>query len=196
MSLLSKFSKVEKNFLGQCNCLTWNQFLSLQNPALFRILAFSRIYEVPTVVIGIPLTTITSWTRWKKMAASVKPKQKHDGGLKEHFCVGILLVFLENTCFHIEKAPRKTTALWSFGYADGEANRCNRFVLAEVRNHEGKPYFRDIEKKVWLFYEVNCHRKAKTGFSPHCFRLKYGSNLTWTLFLMIVSRVNATKCEM
>ena len=45
----------------------------------------------------------------KKMAASVKPKQ--NGGLKEHFCVGILLVFLENTCFHIEKAPRKTTAL-------------------------------------------------------------------------------------
>ena len=52
MSLLSKFSKVEKNFLGQCNCLTWNKFLSLQNPALFRILAFSRIYEVPTVVKG------------------------------------------------------------------------------------------------------------------------------------------------
>ena len=80
----------------------------------------------------------------------------------------------------------------------GEANRCNRFLVAEVRNHEGKPYFRDIEKKVWLFYEVNCDRKApsKTGFSPHCFRLKYGSNLTWTQFLMIVSRVNATKCEL
>ena len=52
MSLLSKFSKVEKNFLGQCNCLTWNKFLSLQNPALFRILAFSRIYELPTKVKG------------------------------------------------------------------------------------------------------------------------------------------------
>ena len=140
MSLLSKFSKVEKNFLGQCNCLTWNKFLSLQNPALFRILAFSRIYEVPTLLLEIPLTTMTSWTRWKKMAASVKPKQ--NGGLKEHFCVGILLVFLENTCFHIEKAPRKTTALWSFEYADGEANRCNRFLVAEGRNHEGKPYFK------------------------------------------------------
>ena len=52
MSLLSKFSKVEKNFLGQCDCLTWHKLLSLQNPALFRILAFSRIYEVPTVVKG------------------------------------------------------------------------------------------------------------------------------------------------
>ena len=52
MSLLSKFSKVEKNFLGQFDCLTWNKFLSLQNPALFRILAFSRIYEVPTVLKG------------------------------------------------------------------------------------------------------------------------------------------------
>ena len=52
MCLLSKFSKVEKNFPGQCDCLTWNKFLSLQNPALFRILAFSRIYEAPTLVIG------------------------------------------------------------------------------------------------------------------------------------------------
>ena len=50
--LLSKFSKAEKNFPGQCDCLTWNKFLSLQNPALFRILAFSRIYEAPTLVIG------------------------------------------------------------------------------------------------------------------------------------------------
>ena len=43
------------------------------------------------------------------------------------------------------------------------------------------PYFRDIERKVWLFYEVNCHQKApsKKSFSPHCFRLKYGSNLTY-----------------
>ena len=53
MSLLSKFSKVENNFLGQCDCLTWHKFLSLQNPALFRILAFSRIYEVPTMVKAV-----------------------------------------------------------------------------------------------------------------------------------------------
>ena len=52
MCLPSKFSKVEKNFPGQCDCLTWNKFLSLQNPALFRILAFSRIYELPTKVKG------------------------------------------------------------------------------------------------------------------------------------------------
>ena len=147
------------------------------------------------LLLEIPLTTMTSWTRWKKMAASVKPKQ--NGGLKEHFCVGILLVFLENTCFHIEKAPRKTTALWSLLSYLSDTLMGKRFLVAELRNHEGKPYFRDIERKVWLFYEINCHRKApsKTGFSPHCFRLKYGSNLTWTLFLMIVSRVNATKCE-
>ena len=147
------------------------------------------------LLLEIPLTTMTSWTRWKKMVASVKPKQ--NGGLKEHFCVGILLVFLENTCFHIEKAPRKTTALWSLLSYLSDTLMGKRFLVAELRNHEGKPYFRDIERKVWLFYEINCHRKApsKTGFSPHCFRLKCGSNLTWTLFLMIVSRVNATKCE-
>ena len=50
------------------------------------------------------------------MAASVKPKQ--NGGLKEHFhvsdgCISSFLVFLENTSFHIEKTPRKTTALRS-----------------------------------------------------------------------------------
>ena len=73
--------------------------------------------------------------------------------------------------------------LISFGYADGEANRCNRFLVAEVRNHEGKPYFRDIERKVWLFYEVNCHR-LKQVFSPHCFRLKYGSNLTLSILMI------------
>ena len=76
--------------------------------------------------------------------------------------------------------------LLSLGYDDGEANRCNRLIVAEGRNHEGKPYFRDIEKKMWLFYEVNCHRKArsKTGFFPHCFRLKYGSNLTLSILMM------------
>ena len=86
---------------------------------------------------------------------------------------------VENNCF------AKFIVL-SLGYDDGEANRCNRLIVAEGRSHEGKPYFRDIERKVWLFYEVNCHRKApsKTSFSPHCFRLKYGSNLTLSILIM------------
>ena len=57
------------------------------------------------------------------------------------------VIGVENICF------AKFIVL-SFEYDDGEANRCNRFLVAEVRNHEGKPYFRDIERKVWLFYEV------------------------------------------
>ena len=71
------------------------------------------------------------------------------------------VIGVENICF------AKFIVL-SFEYDDGEANRCNRFLVAEVRNHEGKPYFRDIERKVWLFYEGNCHQKApsKTSF-PH-----------------------------
>ena len=201
MSLLSKFSKVEKNFLGQCDCLTWHKLLSLQNPALFRILAFSRIYEVPTVVKGNTTDHYDLLTTLKENSAPVKPTKTKRS--KEHFCVGngcifSFLVFLENTSFHIEKAPWKTTALWSLLSYLSDTLMGKRFLVAELRNHEGKPYFRDIERKVWLFYEINCHRKApsKTGFSPHCFRLKYGSNLTWTLFLMIVSRVNATICEM
>ena len=86
---------------------------------------------------------------------------------------------MENNCF-------AKFIILRFGYDDGEANRCNRFLVAEVRNHEGKPYFRDIERKVWLFYEVNCHRKApsKTSFSSHCFRLKYGLNLTLSFLMM------------
>ena len=109
MSLLSKFSKVEKNFLGQCNCLTWNKFLSLQNPALFRVLAFSRIYEVPTVVIGNTTDHYDLLNTLKENGCLCETKTKR--WLEGAFCVGILLVFLENTCFHIEKAPRKTTAL-------------------------------------------------------------------------------------
>ena len=50
MSLLSKFSKVEKNFLGQCDCLACHKFPPKSH--FFRILAFSRIYEVPTIVTG------------------------------------------------------------------------------------------------------------------------------------------------
>ena len=57
------------------------------------------------------------------------------------------VIGVENICF------AKFIVL-SFEYDDREANRCNRFLVAEVRNHEGKPYFRDIERKVWLFYEV------------------------------------------
>ena len=201
MCLLSKFSKVEKNFPGQCDCLTWNKFLSLQNIALFRILAFSRIYEVPTIVIGNTTDHYDLLKTLKENGGLCETKTKRwlEGAFLRWYFARIPGKYLfphwkgtaENNCI-------VKFIVLSFGYADGEANRCNRFLVAEVRNHEGKPYFRDIEKKVWLFYEVNCHRKApsKTGFSPHCFRLKYGSNLTWTLFLMIVSRVNATKCEM
>ena len=110
MSLLSKFSKVEKNFLGQCNCLTWNKFLSLQNPALFRILAFSRIYEVPTLVIGNTTDHYDLLNTLKENGGLYETTTKRS---KEHFCVGngSFLVFLENTSFHIEKAPWKTTAL-------------------------------------------------------------------------------------
>ena len=44
MPLLSKFSKVEKNFWG--NVIVWHGINSLPNPTFFRILAFSRINEV------------------------------------------------------------------------------------------------------------------------------------------------------
>ena len=113
MSLLSKFSKVEKNFLGQCNCLTWNKFLSLQNPALFRILAFSRIYEVPTLVIGNTTDHYDLLNTLKENGGLYETTTKRS---KEHCCVSngcifSFLVFLENTSFHIEKAPWKTTAL-------------------------------------------------------------------------------------
>ena len=46
--LLSKFSKVKKNFLGQC--LTWHKFP--HKSSFFSKLAFSWIYEVPTIFIG------------------------------------------------------------------------------------------------------------------------------------------------
>ena len=32
--------------------IVWHGINSLQTPTFFRILAFSRIYEVPTIVIG------------------------------------------------------------------------------------------------------------------------------------------------
>ena len=46
--ILSKFSKVKKNFLGQC--LTWHKFP--HKSSFFSKLAFSWIYEVPTIFIG------------------------------------------------------------------------------------------------------------------------------------------------
>ena len=116
----------------------------------------------------------------------MKPKQNKTAAFHlSDSCISSFLVFLENTSFHIEKNTVENNCfanfiILPFGYDDEEANRCNRFHVPEVRNHEGKPYFRDNERKVWPFYEVNCHRKApsKTSFSLHCFRLKYGSYLT------------------
>ena len=68
MSLLRKLSKVVKSFLG-------HNTSSLQNPPFFRILAFSWIYEVPTIVIGNTTDRYDLLNTLKKMAASVKSKQ-------------------------------------------------------------------------------------------------------------------------
>ena len=35
----------------------------------------------------------------------------------------------------------------SFGNDDREPNRWNRFLVADQRNHEGKPYFKGREKE-------------------------------------------------
>ena len=64
MSLLRKFSKVVKSFLG-------HNTSSLQNPPFFRILAFSWIYEVPTIFIGNTTDHYDMLNTLKKMAASV-----------------------------------------------------------------------------------------------------------------------------
>ena len=48
------------------------------------------------------------------MAASVKPKQNKTAAFHVNdSCISSFLVFLENTSFHIEETPWKTTALRS-----------------------------------------------------------------------------------
>ena len=108
---MSKFSNVEKNFLGQCDCLAWHN--SLQNPTFFRILAFSKIYEVPTIVIG---NTTDHYDLLNTLKENGGLSETTTNRSKEHFyvsngCILSFLVFLGNTSFHIEKAPWKTTAL-------------------------------------------------------------------------------------
>ena len=115
MSLKSKFSKVEKNFLGQCDCLAWHKFPSKSQ--FFSNFSFFYNMKCLSLLQEIPLATTTS----------LKNTLKENGGLskptktkrqKEHFCVSngcisSFLVFLENTSFHIEKQAWKTTALRS-----------------------------------------------------------------------------------
>ena len=67
-SLLRKFSKVVKSVQG-------HSISSLQNPPFFRILVFSWINEVPTIVIGNTTDHYDLLNTLKKMAASVKSKQ-------------------------------------------------------------------------------------------------------------------------
>ena len=113
MSPLSKFSRVEKNFLGQCDCLIWHKFPPKTG---FFFSSFSLLaFLVPTFVIGMPLTTMTSLNTLNENGGLSETKTKRS---KEHFCVSnsyisSFLVFLENTSFHIDKAPWKTTALRS-----------------------------------------------------------------------------------
>ena len=166
MSLLSKFSKVEKNFMGQCGCLTWHKFLSLQNPAVFfKFWRFLEYMKHLPLLKEIPLTAMTSYTRWKKMAASVKSQQNARRSI-------VASVMAASSRFsYSRKIPLSTLKrhrgkqllcevyclifriCW-WGSESVQPFPCSRSHTAEVRNHEG----RDIERKVWLFYEVKCHR--------------------------------------
>ena len=100
MSLLRKFSKVVKSFLG-------HNTSSLQNPPFFS--NFSLFLNI-----------WSTYHRYRKYHWPLWPVKhiKENGGLseiktrrsKEHFCVSngrisSFLVFLENTSLHIEKAP-------------------------------------------------------------------------------------------
>ena len=150
MSLLSKFSKVEKSLLGQC--LTRHNFPP-KSP-FFRILAFSWIYEVPTIVIGNTTDHYDLLNTLKKMAASVKSKQT----ARRSIFASVMAVSPRFSYFwkippYTLKRHRVKGCFWSgkhllcevyflsFGYDDRVANRCNRFLVAEVRDDEGKPYF-------------------------------------------------------
>ena len=147
MSLLRKLSKVVKSFLG-------HNTSSLQNPPFFRILAFSWIYEVPTIVIGNTTDRYDLLNTLKKMAASVKSKQD----ARRSIFASVMAVSPRFSYFwkippYTLKRHRVKGCFWSgkhllcevyflsFGYDDGVANRCNRFLVAEVREREGKPYF-------------------------------------------------------
>ena len=84
MSLKSKFSKVEKNFLGQCDCLAWHKFPSKSQ--FFSNFSFFYNMKCLSLLQEIPLATTTS----------LKNTLKENGGLskptktkrqKEHFWV-------------------------------------------------------------------------------------------------------------
>ena len=133
----------------------------------FRILAFSRIYEAPTVVIG------NTTDRYDLLYTL-----KENGGLSEvksqqnAWRSIVALVMAASSRFSYSwKIPLSTLKrhrgkqllcevyclifriCW-WGSESVKPFPCSRSHSAEVRNHEG----RDIERKVWLFYEVKCHR--------------------------------------
>ena len=150
MSLLSRFSKVEKSFLGQC--LTRHKFPP-KSPLFSNFSLFLK-YEVPTIVIGNTTDHYDLLNTLKKMAASAKSKQN----ARRSIFASVMAV--SSRFSHFWKIPpytlkrhRVKRCFWSgkhllcevyflsFGYDDGVANRCNRFLVAEVREREGKPYF-------------------------------------------------------
>ena len=130
-------------------------------PLFFRILAFSRIYEAPTVVIGNTTDRYDLLNTLKENGGLSEITTKRS---KEHCCVS-------NGCIFSWKIPLSTLKrhrgkqllcevyclifrICRWGSESVQPFPCSRSHTAEVRNYEG----RDIERKVWLFYEVNCHR--------------------------------------
>ena len=150
MSLLSRFSKVEKSFLGQC--LTRHKFPP-KSPLFSNFSLFLNIWS-----------TYHCYRKYHWPLWPVK-HVKENGGLseiktrrsKEHFCVSngvsprfsyfwkippyTLKRHRVKGCFWSGKHLLCEVYFLSFGYDDGVANRCNRFLVAEVRDDEGKPYF-------------------------------------------------------
>ena len=150
MSLLSRFSKVEKSFLGQC--LTRHKF-SPKSPLFSNFSLFLK-YEVPTIVIGNTTDHYDLLNTLKKMAASVKSKQDARRSifasvmaylLVSRISGKYLLTHWKGTVlkdvFGVENICFAKFIFLSFGYDDGVANRCNRFLVTKVRDHEGKPFF-------------------------------------------------------
>ena len=86
----------------------WHGINSLQNPAFFQILAFSWIYEVPTIVIGNTTDHYDLLNSLKENGGLIlKPKQSAQRSISVSVmsCISSFLVFLENNSLRIEKAP-------------------------------------------------------------------------------------------
>jgi len=150
MSLLSKFSKVEKSFLGQC--LTRHKFPP-KSPLFSNFSLFLNIYEVPTIVIGNTTDHYVLLNTLKKMAASVRSKQSARRSIfASVMAVSPFFSYFWKIPPYTLKRHRVKGCFWSgkhllcevyfvsFGYDNGVGNRWNRFLVAELRDHEGKPY--------------------------------------------------------